>query len=51
MDGSKNSQGSDIGVILKTPNDIILKSALHFLFKTTNNKAEYEVLLAKLKLA
>ena len=51
VDGSLNSKGSGAGVILKGPNDITLEYSLKFDFKATNNQAEYEALLAGLRLA
>ena len=36
--------------MLEGPNDILIKKALHFAFKTSNNQAEYEVILADLSL-
>ena len=51
MDGSLNGKGSGAGVILEGPNDIVLKYSLKFDFKTTNNQAEYEALVASLQLA
>jgi len=37
--------------VLEGPNDILIEKSLHFVFKTSNNQAEYEVILAGLSLA
>ncbi|RDX83156.1 hypothetical protein CR513_35952, partial [Mucuna pruriens] len=46
VDGASNQLGSGTGVILEGPN-----RSLHFKFKVSNNQAEYETLLAGMKLA
>nr|KYP44032.1 Retrovirus-related Pol polyprotein from transposon 17.6 [Cajanus cajan] len=51
VDGSSNSQGSGAGVILEGPRGITLEQSLRFRFKASNNQAEYEALLAGLRLA
>jgi len=37
--------------VLEGPNDILIEKSLHFAFKTSNNQAEYEAILADLSLA
>ena len=37
--------------MLQSPNDILIEKSLHFAFKTSNNQAEYEVIIADLSLA
>ena len=37
--------------MLEGPNDILIEKSLHFAFKTSNNQAEYEAILASLSLA
>jgi len=37
--------------LLEGPNDILIEKSLHFAFKTSNNQAEYEAILAGLSLA
>jgi len=37
--------------VLEGPNDILIEKSLHFAFKTSNNQAEYEAILAGLSLA
>ncbi|RDY02416.1 Retrovirus-related Pol polyprotein from transposon 17.6, partial [Mucuna pruriens] len=51
VDGSSNQTGSGAGVILEGPNGILVEQSLHFDFKASNNQAEYEALLAGMKLA
>ncbi|RDY08047.1 rnhA, partial [Mucuna pruriens] len=51
MDGSSNQTGSGVGVILEGPSGILVEQSLHFDFKASNNQAEYEALLADMKLA
>lgn len=38
-------------MILDSPHDIVIVQALRFSFKTSNNEAEYEALMAGLRLA
>ncbi|XP_020231103.1 uncharacterized protein LOC109811707 [Cajanus cajan] len=51
VDGSSNSKGGGAGIILEGPNEVALEQSLKFGFKVTNNQAEYEALLARLRLA
>nr|KYP65478.1 Retrovirus-related Pol polyprotein from transposon 17.6 [Cajanus cajan] len=51
IDGSSNSKGGGAGIILEGPNQVTLEQSLKFSFKATNNQAEYEALLAGLRLA
>nr|KYP72226.1 hypothetical protein KK1_004813 [Cajanus cajan] len=51
VDGSSNSKGGGAGIILEGPNQVNLEQSLKFGFKVTNNQAEYEALLAGLRLA
>src|ERR1700733_3701420 len=50
-DGASNSQGSGAGLVLVTPEANILEIALKFLFKVSNNEAEYESIIAGLRIA
>ena len=36
---------------MEGPNDILIEKSLHFAFKTSNNQADYEAILAGLSLA
>ncbi|KAM2437414.1 hypothetical protein EV1_014446 [Malus domestica] len=51
VDGSSNQQGCGTGLVLTTPEKVAMKYALRFKFKASNNEAEYEALLASLRLA
>jgi len=51
VDGSSNPKGTGGGIVLEGPNDILIKKSIHFAFKTSNNQAEYEAILAGLSLA
>nr|KYP52771.1 Uncharacterized protein Mb2253c family [Cajanus cajan] len=51
VDGSSNSKGGGAGIILEGPHQVTLEQSLKFSFKVTNNQAEYEALLAGLRLA
>ncbi|XP_020233796.1 uncharacterized protein LOC109813916 [Cajanus cajan] len=51
VDGSSNNQGSGAGIILEGPAGVNLEQSLRFAFKASNNQAEYEALLAGLRLA
>ncbi|KAK0570589.1 hypothetical protein LWI29_003554 [Acer saccharum] len=49
VDGSSNTHGSGAGVVVSTPEGDLVECALRFDFKATNNQAEYEALIAGLK--
>ena len=51
VDGSSNENGSGAGVILISPEGHRFHSALRFGFEASKNKAEYEALLAGLRVA
>ncbi|CAL8115893.1 unnamed protein product [Prunus armeniaca] len=51
VDGSAKQQGCGAGLVLTTPDRGKVEYALRFNFRTSNNKAEYEALLAGLRLA
>lgn len=51
MDGSSNSDISGASVILTSLEGFNVQQAIRFQFKMTNNKAEYEAILAGLWLA
>jgi len=51
VNGSSNPKGAGAGIVLEGPNDILIKKSIHFAFKTSNNQAEYEAILAGLSLA
>ncbi|KAK0598758.1 hypothetical protein LWI29_037707 [Acer saccharum] len=49
IDGLSNTHGNGEGVVVSTPEGDLVECALHFDFKATNNQAEYEALIAGLK--
>ena len=51
IDGASNTQGSGAGLILTNFEGIVIEYGLRFNFKISNNQAEYETLLAGLKIA
>ncbi len=51
VDGSSNSGGSGAGLILTSPEGVVAEQALRLEFPASNNMAEYEALVAGLKLA
>ena len=51
MDGAANAQGSGAGLILTSLDGIDVEYALRFGFQTSNNEAEYEVVIVELNLA
>ncbi|XP_059630058.1 uncharacterized protein LOC132273041 [Cornus florida] len=51
VDGSSNQIGVGIGIKLQTPDGTALSQAVKLEFRATNNEAEYEALLAGLRLA
>ncbi|XP_024007922.1 uncharacterized protein LOC112083931 [Eutrema salsugineum] len=51
VDGSSSSQGAGIGIRLESPTKEILEQSFRLEFPASNNEAEYEALLAGLRLA
>ncbi|KAK0585343.1 hypothetical protein LWI29_027080 [Acer saccharum] len=49
VDRSSNTHGSGAGVVVSTPERDSVECALRFEFKATNNQAEYEALIAGLR--
>ena len=45
VDGATNQRGSGMGLVVISPDKIIIEKSLRLGFSTTNNKAEYETLL------
>ena len=50
IDGVSNAQGSGAGLVLINFKGVVTEYALQFNFKALNNQAEYEALLAGLKI-
>ena len=45
VDGAANQRGSGVGLVLISPEKIIIEKSLRLGFSATNNEAKYEVLL------
>ena len=50
INGSSNQQAGGAGVVLHSPKRDEIKCMVHLDFPTTNNKVEYEALVARLDL-
>ena len=51
MGGATNAQGSGVGLILTSPDEIDVEYALRFDFQASNNEDEYEAVIDGLNLA
>ena len=49
-DGASNRKGAGVGIVLITPEKLIMEKSLRLGFPATNNEAEYEALLAGVNL-
>ena len=45
VDGAANQRGSGVGLVVISPEGIVIEKSLRLGFSATNNEAEYEVLL------
>ena len=45
MDGAVNQKGSRVGLVLISPEKLIIEKSLRLGFSATNNEAEYEALV------
>ena len=45
MDGASNQKGSGVGLVLMSPENVVIEKSLRPDFSTTNNETEYEALL------
>ena len=45
IDGVSNQKGSGVGLVLISPEKVIVEKSLRLDFSTTNNEAEYEALM------
>ena len=45
VDDAANQRGSGVGLVVVSPERIIIEKSLRLGFSTTNNEAEYETLL------
>ena len=48
VDGAANQRGSGVGLVVISPDKIIIKKSLRLGFSTINNEAEYEALLVRM---
>jgi len=48
VDGSSNNKLCNAGVVLEGPGNLLIEQALKFDFKSSNNQAEYETIIAGL---
>ena len=51
VDGSSTNKGSGAGVQLQSPTGELIRQSFSFVFAASNNEAEYESLIAGLRLA
>ncbi|KAL0395467.1 UNVERIFIED_CONTAM: Ribonuclease HI [Sesamum latifolium] len=51
VDGSSTTQGSGAGIVVTSPQGEDLQFAIKFGFRASNNEAEYEALMAGMKMA
>ena len=45
VDGAANQKGSGVGLVLISPEKLVVEKSLRLGFSATNNEAEYEALL------
>ena len=45
VDGAENQRGSGVGLVIISPEKIIIEKSLRLGFSATNNEAQYEALL------
>ena len=45
VDGTSNQKGSGVGLVLVSPEKVVVEKSLRLYFPATNNEAEYEILL------
>ena len=45
VDGASNQKGSGVGLVLMSPEKVVIEKSLRLDFSATNNEAEYETLL------
>ena len=48
MDGASNQKGSGVGLVLISPEKVIIEKSLRLGFSATNNEAEYEALMMEM---
>ena len=50
-DGSSTQQGGEAGIVVTSPENVVLEYGVQLKFSITNNEAEYEALLGGLRIA
>ena len=50
MDGAANQRGVGLGLVLISPEEVIIEKSLRLGFSATNNEAEYEALLMEMSM-
>ena len=48
-DGAANQRGLGVGVVIVSPDEIVLEKSFSLSFSATNNEAEYEALWSRLE--
>ena len=48
VDGATNQRGSGIGLVVVSPEGVIIEKSLRLGFSAMNNEAEYKVLLTRM---
>ena len=48
VDGASNQKGLGVGLVLMSPEKVVIEKALRLIFSATNNEAEYEALLIRM---
>ena len=48
VDGASNQKGSGVGLVLISPEKIIIEKSVRLDFSITNNEAEYEALMTRM---
>lgn len=50
VDGASNMKGSDVGIELEGPDDLLIEQSLNFEFKSSNNSFVYEGIIIGMSL-
>ena len=50
MDGAANQKGSGVGLVLISPEELVVEKSLRLGFSATNNEAKYEALLEEISM-
>jgi ribonuclease HI len=51
VDGASNSKGSGVGIVLVSPEGLVLEQVIRLKFSASNNEAEYDALMIGLRTA